>query len=328
MVFNNSILAGSSTQEEDVYEIGNSLLFNDDDSPYLQDPNSNAGDSRKKFTFSGWFKLCNLGINRYVYAYRYDDNNNAQFYFNTSDQIELFDKTGGSTQMQLKTNRVFRDVGSWYHIVIIWDTTQSTASDRTQLYVNGQRETSFATATYPSLNADSGGANRTASNMRIGTYAVSGSYFDGFMSELHYFDNEAFNPSSFGKTNSKGIWVPIEYEGADSTYGSNGFYFQFANSGTLGANTKGKGNYSSSGLSATNQAPDTPTNNFTNMNILDNYPHQGVFSKGNLQIVSFQSSYHSHTSKGKMVCRNKMDSTRLFSKWLLFKHFFWNCWKC
>ena len=48
MVFNNSILAGSSTQEEDVYEIGNSLLFNDDDSPYLQDPNSNAGDESNR----------------------------------------------------------------------------------------------------------------------------------------------------------------------------------------------------------------------------------------------------------------------------------------
>jgi hypothetical protein len=269
-VFQNNLLMGAASQgAASVYEIEQSARFNDDDSPFLIDPNSNAGDSRKTFTFSGWFKLGNLGINRYVYSYRYDASNDAQFYFNTSDQIELFDRTGGSAQMQLKTNRVFRDVSSWYHVLIIWDTTQSTASDRTQLYINGQRETSFATETYPSLNADSGGANRTGANMRIGTYSASGSYFDGYMAELHFFDDESLSPSSFGETNNNGIWIPKEYQGADSTYGSNGFYFQFANASALGANTKGKGNYTASGLSSADQMADTPTNNHAVFNILD-----------------------------------------------------------
>ena len=276
----------SSTAGASLYKIDQSARFNDDDSPFLIDPNSNAGDSRKTFTFSGWFKLCNLGINRYVYSYRYDNSNNAQFYFNTSDQIELFDFTGGSAQMQLKTNRVFRDVSSWYHFVIIWDTTQAVASKRTQLYINGQRETSFATETYPSLNADSGGANRTGANMRIGTFSASGSYFDGYMAELHYFDNEAFSPSSFGETNDNGIWIPKEYDGADSTYGSNGFYFQFADASALGANTKGKGNYTVSGLSSADQMTDSPTNNHAVMNILDTHTTPNwTASNGNLDIV-------------------------------------------
>ena len=37
----------------------------------------------------------------------------------------------------LTTNRKFRDVNGWYHIVVACDTTQSTASNRIKLYING-----------------------------------------------------------------------------------------------------------------------------------------------------------------------------------------------
>jgi ethanolamine utilization microcompartment shell protein EutL len=54
----------------------------------------------------------------------------------------------------LTTNRLFRDVSAWYHIVVAVDTTQSTANDRVKFYVNGVQETSFATQTMGSQNAD------------------------------------------------------------------------------------------------------------------------------------------------------------------------------
>jgi hypothetical protein len=54
----------------------------------------------------------------------------------------------------LVTNRKFRDLSAWYHIVVAIDTTQSTSSNRVKIYVNGVQETSFATEQYPTQNAN------------------------------------------------------------------------------------------------------------------------------------------------------------------------------
>ena len=57
--------------------------------------------------------------------------------------------------MSFKTNRLFRDVSAWYHIVLAVDTTQGTESNRVKIYVNGVQETSFTTATYPGQKSKS-----------------------------------------------------------------------------------------------------------------------------------------------------------------------------
>ena len=56
--------------------------------------------------------------------------------------------------MSIKTNRKFQDVSAWYHIVVAFDTTQSTASNRVKFYVNGVQETSFSSSNYPAQNLD------------------------------------------------------------------------------------------------------------------------------------------------------------------------------
>jgi hypothetical protein len=44
----------------------------------------------------------------------------------------------------LKTNRLFRDTSAWYHIVLRFDTTQATDTNRHRVYVNGSQVTSFS----------------------------------------------------------------------------------------------------------------------------------------------------------------------------------------
>ncbi len=74
-------------------------------------------------------------------------------------QIELsFHSTTDTFRIALEpinkyifTNRVFRDVSAWYHIVAAFDTTQGTASNRVKIYVNGVQET-FSAQTYPDQN--------------------------------------------------------------------------------------------------------------------------------------------------------------------------------
>lgn len=122
-----------------------------------------------------------------------------------ADQF-YFEHTNSSGSGYLISNRYFRDVSAWYHVVVVWDTTQSTDSDRVKIYINGERLAGFiggtsGTGGYPALNQQ-GEINNT-SGMYIGslnTYA--GYYYEGYMSEVNFVNGQALTPASFGETNS------------------------------------------------------------------------------------------------------------------------------
>jgi len=93
------------------------------------------------------------------------------------------------------------------------------------------------------------------------------------MAEFHYLDGVIKDPDDFGKTDTNGVWVPIEYTGG--SYGNNGFFLQFkqtgtsANSSGKGADTSGEDNhFDDNSMDAHDITVDTPTNNFNTMNIL------------------------------------------------------------
>ena len=276
-------LAGSSGQSTG-YEISKSLRFNDGDSAFLLDAGTDAGDTRKKNTWSVWVKRGALSSAQYIAAYRYDATNYQYLLFKADNKFEFTDVTGGSVQMKVVTNREFRDPSAWYHIVCVWDTADGAAGNRARIYVNGVRETSLNTTTYPSQNADSGGAGRADARLRFGTYDATGNYFDGYLAEVHYTDNYAYDPSNFGEfKEDTDIWIPKE---ADVSYGSAGAYLDFKTSGTLGANTKGKGNFSTSGIVVTDQMIDTPTNNFCVMSSAAKHSDSGfTIGNGNLELT-------------------------------------------
>ena len=272
-------LAGSSGQSTG-YEIANSLRFNDNDSGFLLDAGTDAGDTRKKNTWSVWVKRGNISSAQYIAAYRYDATNYQYLLFKADDKFEFTDVTGGSVQSKIVTAREFRDPSAWYHIVCVWDTADGVTGNRARVYVNGVRETSLNTGTYPSQNADSGGAGRADARIRFGTYDATGQYFDGYLAEIHYTDNYAYDPPNFGEfKEDTDIWIPKEFTGS---YGSVGAYLDFETTGTLGANSKGKGNFSLSGIASNDQRTDSPTNNHCVMNSI--VPGSATFANGNLDL--------------------------------------------
>jgi hypothetical protein len=146
--------------------------------------------------------------------------------------------------MDLITSQVFRDVSSWYHIVVVLDTTQATASNRAKIYVNGSQVTAFSTATYPNQNDEY--QINTANPHGLGAYYEfsSGWYFNGYMTEVNFIDGQALTPSSFGLNDPEtGVWSPKRYTG---TYGTNGFYVNFSDNSNTTAATLGK-DYSGNG---------------------------------------------------------------------------------
>ena len=197
-----------------------------------------------------------------------------------------------TTTRTLLTNRKFRDNSAWYHIVFVFDTTQTASTERMRLYINGERETSFSTASYPSLDELSM-VNSTEATQNMGWSDESnGLYFDGYMAEVNFIDGYAYGPSYFGEFNSSNIWIPKEYDGS---YGTNGFYIDGSDSSDLGKNVA-TGNtfasFTSSGLASHDQIIDTPTNNFCVMNPVNTHSSM-TLSNGNLQ-----STASAHTGSG------------------------------
>ena len=280
-------LAGSSGQSTG-YTIDQSLRFDSSTNVNLIDSSVGAGDTRKKNTFSVWVKRANLGSLMYIMAYRYDATNYQYMSFDTSNRLEFTDVSSGSVIGKLITNRVFRDLSAWYNLTFVWDTANVVSSERMILYVNGVRETSFNTETYPSQNVDSGGAGRASSDIRIGTYyAVAGTFFDGYMANIVYIDNGALDASSFGETNDNGIWIPRDVSGL--TFGTRGFYIDGRDASDLGDDESGNGNDFSSGLSADDQMADSPTNNHATWNPLTGSAQ--VYSNGNLNAATASAAW-------------------------------------
>jgi hypothetical protein len=212
--------------------IDNSLRLNDDDSAYLTRTPSSAG-NRKTWTWSAWVKRGNFGSAQYVF-FAYNGNSDAGFFrieFNSTDTLRV--RGWGTTY--LETSALYRDTSAFYHIVLVTDTTQSqtssTASDsRMRLYINGEQVTAFSSASMPSQNTDLPINNNIIHNLSSSTGYLSSSYFDGYLSDVHFIDGQALTPTSFAEE-YYGVWVPKAYTGS---YGTNGFRLPFEQSFTSG----------------------------------------------------------------------------------------------
>ena len=233
---------------------------------YLNRTVSSAG-NRRTFTLSAWVKRSKLG---YDYAYmvtagQYSSDQMAQFKFDSNDQLNISGyASNGNKDFRVHTNRVFRDVNAWYHVMAAVDTTQSTAADRVKVYVNGVQETSFAEATYPSQNYDTA-FNSTVDSL-VGLRKGTSTYFEGYMSHVAIVDGAALAPTVFGETDStSGIWKFKSPSGV--TWGTNGVHLKFENSGALGTDSSGNTNtYTVNGN--LKQALDTPSNVYATFNSL------------------------------------------------------------
>lgn len=254
-----------------------SLRFDNDSSAYLQRTPSSAA-NRQTFTISCWVKRSNTALQGIFCAKQTKDDTTA-LVFENSDQLLFTDRPGNSRNIDLRTNRLFRDVGAWYHIVVRVDTTQGTASNRVRLYINGEQETSFATSSYPSQNYNVAYWNNTQ-NHRIGMFQDnSAHYYDGYIAEFNNVGSSQA-PTEFGETKN-GIWIPKQYSGS---YGTNGFRLEFNGNGN---DSSGNGNnFTTSGVSTHDYVPDSPENNFATLNSLSIENSQIRLDEGGLNATA------------------------------------------
>ncbi len=261
------------------YEVANSCRF-DGSSAVMEKTFSSAG-NRDTFTLSCWVKRSGLSTTQRVIGWK----NNGGGYgliWEDTDQLKFLITATGSNAA-FTTNRVFRDTSAWYSIILKVDTTQSTEADRMRLYINGVEETSFASRTYPNQNEDT--HINLDNKCRIGCSPVAdNSYFSGYLAEVCFIDGSALAPTEFGEfdEDSPTIWKPKDVSGL--TFGSNGFYLDFEDSGDLDDDESGNGNdFTASNLAAVDQSTDTPTNNFCTLNPLS--ADEMTFAEGNCKVT-------------------------------------------
>ena len=264
------------------FPISNSLRFEDGDTASLSRTPSSAS-NRKTWTWSGWVKRGNLTGVRQVFfggGTTQNDTNWLEFGWETDNKFYCTTNLAA-----VRSAALFRDTGSWYHIVFVADTTQSTATNRFKLYVNGVDQ-SIGNLTSVGQNADTG-VNYTEAHKIGNSPATTNRDLDSYIAEVNFIDGTALTPSSFGETKND-IWIPKNTSGL--TFGTNGFRLEFKQSGTgtassttIGADTSGNDNHwTSSGLAVSDQMPDSPTNNYCTLNPLDKDGHTN--SEGNLKV--------------------------------------------
>ena len=273
------------------FTIDQSCRFDSASSSYFSTTYGSAG-NRRIGTVSCWFKRASIGTQQCLFnPHNSDADQDQVLQFNSSGSASVTDSLSiwwdGANYGDLSTTQAFTDTGDWNHLVATWDTTQATAADRNKIYFNGTEITSLVSwsggaASYPTQNREFwfNGAYTHAIGRRT---AYSGQhYFDGYLAEVISVDGTAYAPSQFGETVDS-VWVPKNFSGS---YGTNGFYLDFADSADLGADQSGNSNdFTSSGLVAADQVLDSPMNNFAVWNPSDASGTTLTYSEGNLKAM-------------------------------------------
>ncbi len=262
------------------YNIPFSCKFEQDNSERMnRTATQSQGGNRRTWTFSGWIKRTEFGRVQYVFSA-----GATGFYFLDNEQLR-FALYYNNTSYYLDMNNRFRDPSAWYHIVGQLDTTQATAADRVKMYVNGVRQTSFSNDTAHNIpqNAEVQHLNEATGTstawMIINDWYASGRFFSGYSAEYQFTDGVANTPEAFGEfDDDSGIWKPKQYTGS---YGTNGFFLDFADASDLGDDESGNGNdFAEGNITAADQATDTPTNNFCTFNPLMTQNNPPTISEG------------------------------------------------
>ena len=125
------------------YEIQRSLRFNGEGTHHYLERTPSSTGNRQKCTFSCWTKRSNFVSHCLASAYSgNNDNDNISIIMRRSNENGELRVVGYYNNFRI-TTRLFRDFSAWYHVVVAFDTTQSSADDRIKIYINGVQELSL-----------------------------------------------------------------------------------------------------------------------------------------------------------------------------------------
>jgi hypothetical protein len=276
-----AIIIPANTLAAGGFDVDNSCRF-DGSSSYMQ-KTLGAPTSAKKATFSLWFKTsdtkasnggrCLMSWGDDAGAIYVNETNDGQWEINLDNSDGLYKGTAGG--------QFSKDPTAWSHLCLIIDTTNGTANDRFQFFLNNVRVVLTAnTNNNPDQNYDVAGL-ADGQVIAVGRrHSTTSLYYSGYMAEVCFIDGNNLAATNFGEVDEdSGIFKPIDVSGL--TFGNNGFYLDFEASDNLGNDANGGTDLTESGLAATDQSTDTCTNNFATFNPLTTID-ASLIKEGNL----------------------------------------------
>ena len=235
-LISSSAKGGGATSFYD-YPIENSLRF--DGSSYLS-RTFGTGTSATTRTFSFWLKRDSISTNNisiFGSAATGFAESHIEF-INDVLQANERDSTDGTSDLQENSGVKFRDLGSWYHIVVSYDTRSSvTSENRVKIFVNG---TQVGTATISPVDDFSVQLFRSGVVGYIADNTAGRTLFSGYLANIQFIDGQALDQYFFGEFKDN-IWVPYnafstagsgtatasDGDTATDSYGTNGFRLAF-----------------------------------------------------------------------------------------------------
>ena len=230
-----SLFSGAACNVKIPFSIDAACDFNQADSDHMTNTPASNGNQRV-FTFSAWVKIDADNDNRTIFhSNTWPSEPWGLIAIDDSDKFRFQVYSGGSN-LRVTSDAVAE--GSWQHLMVAVDTTQASLSNRVKMYKNGSQITSFSNETGFAQNLDTG-FNQSGHEQQLGEEAGLGRYFNGEMAQVFMIDGQQLGPSSFAE-DVGGTWSAIEYTG---TFGTAGFYLDFADSSDLGNDVSGNGEH-------------------------------------------------------------------------------------
>lgn len=235
--------------------VDGSLRFDVNKKHYLKTTPSSSGNGTT-WTFSAWIKLSSL-LDEHIWSCGSTSSDRSGFEIPVSSGIPRFsfyNIASSSVNMILTTSLIPRDYSSFYHVVIVADTTSATSTERLRMYINGSRVTNFSSATYPSQNTSTFLNQNTIHSIGIRAYNLTDNPFDGYINNFYLIDGQALDASYFGYTDPlTNVWRPKKFSGTLTRYTvPSGFSYWTAgmtsNWASSGTSTSGADDYINSAL--------------------------------------------------------------------------------
>ena len=258
---------------------------------------ADAPTSAKIMSFGGWIKRHKIAVHSSLFSGVISGSGHVSaFYFNSSDQLNVYSYTGSAYTFEYITTRLFRDTSAWYHLWVEINSTQATnaIADRVKIYVNGIRETSFGTETRIADGSPDIRGYATDGAVFTFGHADAAATSNAYYADWYFIDGSAVSPVDTVGEFKGGVFIPKAYS---PTFGDNGFHLKFdqigigtASDTTIGADSSDNDRHFASTdgtdvVASDCALPDSPENNFATMNPLHFRVSNGTqtYSDGNLK---------------------------------------------
>lgn len=244
----------SAAGGEAPYEITNSLIFTRASSQYLLRSLSTATNSNK-WTFSAWLRLSSTGILQQLFIAGVNSGSYDYIQISNTGQIRCFHGIGGGNNGYVYTGAVLTSTTPWYHMVVAYDSSESSAN-RIKIYLDGSLQSVTVDTAWQGTYINT--ALPHSIGVRYRPPSSYDNYYDGKMADVNFVDGQALTASDFGETS--GSWTYKKYTG---TYGNNGFHLDFVDgtsTTTLGYDVSGNSNnFTLYNMTTANQSTDVPS---------------------------------------------------------------------